>query len=77
MVLLDQVEALTSARLHLAGYDLSQELFKAAYAAYAEDYKAEQSATLPKGWRTSNLSSQEKRRIPSPTLRLAFTIPLP
>ena len=45
----EQVEALTSARLHLAGYDLSQELFKAAYAAYAEDYKAEQYGYLAQG----------------------------
>ena len=44
----DQVEALTSARLHLAGYDLSQELFKAAYdiAFYSEDYEAEQYGDL-------------------------------
>ena len=46
VVLLDQVEALTSAGLHTAGYNLSQELFMAAYAAYAEDYKAEQYGNL-------------------------------
>ena len=40
------MEALTSTRLHLASYDLSQELFKAAYAAYTEDYKAEQYGDL-------------------------------
>ena len=44
----DQVQALLSARLHLAGYDLCQELFKAAYdlAFYAEDYEAEQYGDL-------------------------------
>ena len=44
----EQVQALTSSRLHLAGYDLSQELFKAAYdlAFYAEDYEAEQYGDL-------------------------------
>ena len=40
------MEALTSARLHLASYDLSQELFKAAYAALAEDCKADQYGNL-------------------------------
>ena len=44
----DQVQALLSARLHLAGYDLCQELFKAAYdlAFYTEDYEAEQYGDL-------------------------------
>ena len=42
----EQVEALTSARLHLPSYNLSQELFKAAYATYTEDYKAEQYGDL-------------------------------
>ena len=61
-MLLDQVEALTSAGLHLAGYDLSQELFKAAYAAYAEDYKAEQYGDLAQVWQLSEFC----RTLPRP-----------
>ena len=39
-----QVTNLQEARVHLAGYDLCQELYKAAYdlAFYSEDYEAEQ-----------------------------------
>ena len=43
-----QVASLQEARSHMAGYDLSQELFKAAYdlAFYSEDYEAEQYSDL-------------------------------
>lgn len=43
-----QVSSLLSARTHLAGYDLCQELYKAAYdmAFYSEDYEAEQYTDL-------------------------------
>ena len=45
---LDQVSQLQEARCHLAGYDMCQELYKAAYdiAFYYEDYEAEQYADL-------------------------------
>ena len=43
-----QLSGITQARLHMAGYDLCQELYKAAYdmSFYFEDYEAEQYTDL-------------------------------